>query len=194
MGSPRPSSPVGLRKRPPGRPVSAPDRGHQAITDPNFRSPTPATHLRVQRPPLRNQPDIQALFEQLPVEDPGDAFYLGTELMKASLALLLGKTHVHEWPLRCGYLTPEREDAPHRRYGSKGAGNRPAPRLAGARSQQMTPTYTRINSVSVFPSLSVTRSVTVWPTDSGLQGVIGPLRTRWSVFPVPRSPSTSEDH
>ena len=54
--------------------------------------------------------DIQALFDQLPVEDPGHAFYLGKELMKARLALLLGKTYVQEQPLRWGYLTPERED------------------------------------------------------------------------------------
>jgi hypothetical protein len=40
----------------------------------------------------------------------------------------------------------------------------------------------------------VARSVIVWPTDSGLQGVTGPLRTRWSMFPVPRTPSMSEDH
>ena len=32
-----------------------------------------------------------------------------------ALALLLGKTHVQEQPLRWGYLTPEREDTPHRR-------------------------------------------------------------------------------
>ncbi len=59
--------------------------------------------------------DIQALFDQLGVEDPGHAFYLGRELMKARLALHLGKTYVQEQPLRWGYLTPEREDTPHRR-------------------------------------------------------------------------------
>jgi len=50
--------------------------------------------------------DIQALFEQLGVEDPAHAFYLGKELMKARLAHLLGKTYVQEQLLRWGYLTP----------------------------------------------------------------------------------------
>ena len=64
--------------------------------------------------------DIQTLFEQLPVQDPGHAFYLGKELMKARLALLLGKTYVQEQPLRWGYLTPEREDTSHRRVRIEG--------------------------------------------------------------------------
>ena len=57
---------------------------------------------------------------QLGVEDPAHAFYLGKELMKAWLALLLGKTYVQEQPLRWGYLTPEREDTPHRRVRIEG--------------------------------------------------------------------------
>ena len=51
---------------------------------------------------------------------PAHAFYLGKELMKARLALLLGKTYVQEQPLRWGYLTPEREATPHRRVRIEG--------------------------------------------------------------------------
>ena len=40
--------------------------------------------------------------------------------MKARLALLLGKTYVQEQPLRWGYLTPEREETPHRRVRIEG--------------------------------------------------------------------------
>jgi dihydropteroate synthase-like protein len=88
---------------------------HEAITDPNFRIATTRDAIYVFNDCLFvSGTDIQALFDQLPVEDPGHAFYLGKELMKARLALLLGKTYVQEQPLRWGYLTPEREDTPHR--------------------------------------------------------------------------------
>ena len=40
--------------------------------------------------------------------------------MKARLALLLGKTYVQEQPLRWGYLTPPREETPHRRVRIEG--------------------------------------------------------------------------
>jgi len=94
---------------------------HQAITDPNFRIATTRDAIYVFNDRLFvSGTDIQALFEQLPVEDPGHAFYLGKELMKARLALLLGKTYVQEQPLRWGYLTPEREDTPHRRVRIEG--------------------------------------------------------------------------
>ena len=87
-----------------------------AITDPNFRIYTTREAICV----FNNRVfvtgrDIQALFDELPVEDPGHAFYLGKELMKAWLALHLGKTYVQEQPLRWGYLTPEREVSGHRR-------------------------------------------------------------------------------
>ena len=96
---------------------------HQAITDPNFRIATTRDAIYVFNDRLFvGGTDIQALFEQLPVEDPGHAFYLGKELMKARLALLLGKTYVQEQPLRWGYLTPEREPTPHRRDRIEGRG------------------------------------------------------------------------
>jgi dihydropteroate synthase-like protein len=96
-------------------------RLHAALTDPNFRIATTRDAIHVFNDRLFvSGTDIRALFEQLPVEDPGHAFYLGTELMKARLALLLGKTYVQEQPLRWGYLTPEREDTPHGRVRLEG--------------------------------------------------------------------------
>ena len=100
---------------------------HQAITDPNFRIATTRDAIYVFNNRLFvSGTDIQALFDQLGVEDPGHAFYLGRELMKARLALLLGKTYVQEQPLRWGYLTPEREDTPHRRVRIEGRRRTPA--------------------------------------------------------------------
>jgi dihydropteroate synthase-like protein len=100
---------------------------HQALTDPNFRIATTRDAIFVFNNRLFvSGTDIQALFDQLGVEDPGHAFYLGRELMKARLALLLGKTYVQEQPLRWGYLTPEREDTPHRRVRIEGRRQTPA--------------------------------------------------------------------
>ncbi len=52
--------------------------------------------------------DIQQLFgqmkEQLGPEPIGHAFYLGRELMKAKLAMLLGKKYIQEEELKWGYL------------------------------------------------------------------------------------------
>jgi dihydropteroate synthase len=56
--------------------------------------------------------DISELFARLDVEEPTHAFYLGKELMKARLAVILGKTYRQEGELSWGYLTPpEPEDA-----------------------------------------------------------------------------------
>jgi dihydropteroate synthase-like protein len=49
--------------------------------------------------------DILAVFRNLGVEDPSEAFYLGKELQKAQLALKLGKRYVQEEDLRWGYLS-----------------------------------------------------------------------------------------
>ena len=56
--------------------------------------------------------DIDELFAQLRVTDPIHAFYLGRELMKAKLAISLGKTYRQEGALRWGYLTPPDDRAP----------------------------------------------------------------------------------
>jgi dihydropteroate synthase len=49
--------------------------------------------------------EIQAIFDQLGEVAGGQAFYLGRELQKASLALQLGKKYVQEQDLRWGYLS-----------------------------------------------------------------------------------------
>src|SRR5690606_9529076 len=54
--------------------------------------------------------DIAEIFEQLDVHEATHAFYLGKELMKARLAITLGKTYRQEGELAWGYLTPP-EDA-----------------------------------------------------------------------------------
>lgn len=92
-----------------------------AITDPNFRiSTTPDAICVFNNRLFVIGTDIQALFEQLEVKEPSHAFYLGKELMKARLALLLGKTYVQEQPLRWGYLTPEKEESRHGRVRLEG--------------------------------------------------------------------------
>lgn len=50
--------------------------------------------------------DLQVIFSQLGVEEVTHAFYLGRELMKAKLAITLGKTYRQEGALAWGYLTP----------------------------------------------------------------------------------------
>ena len=56
--------------------------------------------------------DVSEIFVQLGVEEATHAFYLGKELMKARLAVTLGKTYRQEGELSWGYLTPpEPEDA-----------------------------------------------------------------------------------
>jgi dihydropteroate synthase len=97
------------------------------ITDPNFRIHTTRDAICV----FNNRvfvtgTEIQALFDQLGVADPAHAFYLGRELTKARLALLLGKTYIQEQPLRWGYLTPEREETRHGRVRLEAPPPRPA--------------------------------------------------------------------
>jgi dihydropteroate synthase len=89
---------------------------HAAITDPNYRICTTRDAIYVFNNRLFvHDTEIQPLFDQLGVSDPAHAFYLGRELTKAKLALLLGKTYVQEQPLRWGYLTPAAEESRHGR-------------------------------------------------------------------------------
>ena len=77
-----------------------------AITDPNFRifaDRDAITIFNCDR--FVRGTDIQQIFEQLGVDEPSHAFYLGTELTKASLAVSLGKTYRQDGPLSWGYLT-----------------------------------------------------------------------------------------
>jgi dihydropteroate synthase len=78
-----------------------------AVRDPNFRIFTDRETITV----FNNEifvrgNDIQEIFSQLGVEEPTHAFYLGRELMKAKVAITLGKTYRQEGALNWGYLTP----------------------------------------------------------------------------------------
>lgn len=48
--------------------------------------------------------DIKEIFDEMGVEDPSHAFYLGRELYKAKLASFLGKRYIQDQPLRWGYI------------------------------------------------------------------------------------------
>jgi dihydropteroate synthase-like protein len=82
-------------------------RLHSEVRDPNFRIFTDQYTITV----FNNEifirgTDIQQIFSQLGVDEPTHAFYLGRELMKARLAITLGKTYRQEGALSWGYLTP----------------------------------------------------------------------------------------
>jgi dihydropteroate synthase len=85
------------------------------VTDPNYRifadgeTITVFNHQRFVR-----GTDIQELFDQLDVSEASHAFYLGKELARAKLAIVLGKTYRQEGQLSWGYLTPP--DDPQREH------------------------------------------------------------------------------
>ena len=56
--------------------------------------------------------DLHEIFAQLGVDEPTHAFYLGRELMKAKLAVTLGKTYRQEGALQWGYLSPPDDRGP----------------------------------------------------------------------------------
>lgn len=79
----------------------------RAVTDPNFRIFTDRDTITVfNRDLFVRGTDIQEIFAQLGVDEATHAFYLGRELMKAKLAITLGKTYRQEGALSWGYLTP----------------------------------------------------------------------------------------
>ncbi|HZB27388.1 MAG TPA: hypothetical protein VE282_02410, partial [Gemmatimonadales bacterium] len=82
-------------------------RLHAEVKDPNFRIFTDRHTITV----FNNEifvrgTDIQEIFGRLGVTEATHAFYLGRELMKARLAITLGKTYRQEGSLNWGYLTP----------------------------------------------------------------------------------------
>jgi dihydropteroate synthase-like protein len=80
---------------------------HAAVKDANFRIFADRTTITVFNDALFVRgTDPQAIFAQLGVEEATHAFYLGRELMKARLAITLGKTYRQEGALSWGYLTP----------------------------------------------------------------------------------------
>jgi len=85
------------------------------VRDPNFRIFTDQNMITVFNDALfLRGTDIQELFDQLGVDDASHAFYLGKELMRARLAITLGKTYRQEGQLNWGYLTPP--DDPKREH------------------------------------------------------------------------------
>ena len=85
-----------------------------AITDPNYRIFADRDAITVfNSERFVRGTDIQEIFDQLEVDEPTHAFYLGKELAKASLAVSLGKTYRQEGTLSWGYLTPAEERSRH---------------------------------------------------------------------------------
>ncbi len=86
---------------------------HESITDPNIRIFADTDWIyafNAER--FVKGTDINAIFDELAIDEPTHAFYLGKELMKASIARGLGKNYRQESPLDWGYLTfdePRRE-------------------------------------------------------------------------------------
>jgi dihydropteroate synthase len=86
-----------------------------ALTDPNFRIFADGETITVFNHELFVRgTEVQELFEQLGVTEATHAFYLGKELAKAKLAIILGKTYRQEGQLNWGYLTPP--DDPRREH------------------------------------------------------------------------------
>jgi dihydropteroate synthase-like protein len=84
------------------------------VTDPNFRIFTDRDTITVfNRERFVRGTDIQEIFSQLGVDEATHAFYLGKELMKAKLAITLGKTYRQEGSLQWGYLTPPDDRSEH---------------------------------------------------------------------------------
>jgi dihydropteroate synthase-like protein len=86
---------------------------HASITDPNVRIFTDADWIYAfNAEHFVKGTDITQIFDELGVDEHTHAFYLGKELMKASIARGLGKNYRQESPLDWGYLTfdePRRE-------------------------------------------------------------------------------------
>ena len=77
------------------------------VTDPNFRIFADRDTITVFNSEIFVRgSDIQEIFSRLGVDEATHAFYLGRELMKAKLAITLGKTYRQEGTLKWGYLTP----------------------------------------------------------------------------------------
>jgi dihydropteroate synthase-like protein len=77
------------------------------VTDPNFRIFADRDGITVfNNEQFVRGTDIQAIFDQLHIDEPTHAFYIGKELARASLAVTLGKTYRQEGALSWGYLTP----------------------------------------------------------------------------------------
>ena len=63
--------------------------------------------------------DAFELFDQMKIDDPSHAFYLGWEMAKAMMALQLGKNYTQDQALRWGWLTREEVSHHERRKGAR---------------------------------------------------------------------------
>jgi hypothetical protein len=86
---------------------------HEQVTDPNFRIFADADWIyafNAER--FVKGTDLNQIFDELGVDEATHAFYLGKELMKATIARGLRKNYRQESPLDWGYMTfaePKRE-------------------------------------------------------------------------------------
>jgi dihydropteroate synthase-like protein len=88
--------------------LSALRQMHEQVRDPNFRIFAESGQVIVfNDQQFERGSDPFLLFDRLGVEDPSHAFYLGWEMMKASLAIQLGKQYTQDRALRWGFLTTE---------------------------------------------------------------------------------------
>jgi len=83
------------------------------VTDPNYRIFVDADAIYVfNADRFVKGADLNQIFDQLGVDEATHAFYLGKELMKATIARGLRKNYRQESPLDWGYMTfaePKRE-------------------------------------------------------------------------------------
>jgi dihydropteroate synthase-like protein len=86
---------------------------HEQVTDPNYRIFADDEWIYVfNADRFVKGTDFNAIFDQLGVSEATHAFYLGKELMKATIARALRKNYRQESPLDWGYMTfaePKRE-------------------------------------------------------------------------------------
>src|SRR4051794_21075641 len=86
---------------------------HAQVTDPNYRIFADADWVYVfNADRFVKGTDFNEIFDQLGVDEATHAFYLGKELMKATIARALRKNYRQESPLDWGYMTfaePKRE-------------------------------------------------------------------------------------
>lgn len=86
----------------------------RAVTDPNFRIFADGGVITIfNNTVFARGTDIDELFAQLGVDEATHAFYLGRELMKAQIAITLGKNYRQEGQLQWGYLTPLEQPSRH---------------------------------------------------------------------------------
>ena len=63
--------------------------------------------------------DPFVLFDQMSIDDPSHAFYLGYEMAKAMTALTVGKNYTQDLALRWGPMTVEEISHHERRKGAR---------------------------------------------------------------------------